>query len=186
MSQETRSDLSRRSGRARLGRGRDRCAIPGPSYLAVGSFVGGDVNANRVDAVGHHQRRHPTSSDSFISNDGESGRRPGLGRSRLGQALVVTIHPVIGRDSHQNPAAWHAHTVQLAGGATAPNDFCLAAITSTPTAGIQLQGSQMRVNVAAEIFRSAAASRRSRRLHGSPRRARAPRAGSRFASGRLR
>ena len=60
---------------------------------------------------------------------------------------MVTIHPLIGRDSHQNPDAWHAHTVTVSGGATPPNDFCLVSIDSTPTAGIQIHGNTMDVNV---------------------------------------
>jgi hypothetical protein len=63
------------------------------------------------------------------------------------KALVTTIHPAIGRDSHQNPRAWHAHTVTLSDGATGPNDFCLASINSTPTAGISILGKTMRVNL---------------------------------------
>ena len=59
----------------------------------------------------------------------------------LGTAVVATIHPMLGRDSHQRLDAWHVHTVQLTGGATAPNDFCLVAVSSTPNAGIQIQGS---------------------------------------------
>lgn len=60
---------------------------------------------------------------------------------------MTTIHPVIGRDSHQNPDAWHAHTATLESGATPPNDFCVVSIDTTPTAGIQVHGSTMRVNV---------------------------------------
>src|ERR671922_245752 len=63
------------------------------------------------------------------------------------KAFVATIHPAIARDSNQNPRAWHAHTVTLAGGATTPNDFCLGAINATPTAGISIHGATMKVNV---------------------------------------
>jgi hypothetical protein len=37
--------------------------------------------------------------------------------------------------------------VTVTGGATPPNDFCLVSIDSTPTAGIQIHGSTMNVNV---------------------------------------
>src|SRR6185369_4249211 len=69
-----------------------------------------------------------------------------------GTALVATIHPVIGRDSNQRPDQWHLHTVQLGGGATAPNDFCLVAVTSTPTAGISIQGSTFTARIAASAL----------------------------------
>ena len=121
----------------------------GPSYLAVGSFSAEDVNGNRVKLSATANGEIPRQPDPFISNS--ANLVVGLAWADLGsgKAFVTTIHPVIGRDSNQNPDAWHAHTVQLAGGASAPNDFCLAAITSTPTAGIQIHGSEMDANVAA-------------------------------------
>jgi hypothetical protein len=49
----------------------------------------------------------------------------------------------------QRKDGWHIHTVQLGGGATAPNDFCLVAVLTTPNAGIQLFDSTINVNLAA-------------------------------------
>jgi hypothetical protein len=123
---------------------------PGPSYLAVTGFSAEDVNANRVKLSATANGDIPRQPDAFISDAANLVVGIAWADLATARAFVTTIHPVIGRDSHQNPDAWHAHTVQLAGGATVPNDFCLAAITSTPTAGIQIHGSEMQVNVAAD------------------------------------
>ena len=64
--------------------------------------------------------------------------------------VVATIHPVLGRDSNQNPNSWHAHTARLSGGATSPNDFCIASIDSTPTAGIAITGNAMTIMIPAD------------------------------------
>jgi hypothetical protein len=55
-----------------------------------------------------------------------------------GRAVVAVIHPAIGRDSNQNPDAWHSHPVQLAGGAGTSN-FCIISI-GTSQAGIVIAG----------------------------------------------
>jgi hypothetical protein len=125
-------------------------AAPGPDYLDVQTFSVSSLNGNvaRLSVTG--DAAIPRRPDAFI------GARPvvGFGWADLqtGKAFVTTIHPVIGRDSHQNPDAWHAHTVSLGGGASAPNDFCLVSIDSTPTAGIQIHGSTMTVNVRRSVL----------------------------------
>lgn len=53
---------------------------------------------------------------------------------------------MLGRDSHQNPDSWHAHTASLSFSDGNPN-FCVESIDSTPTAGISISGSNMKVNV---------------------------------------
>jgi hypothetical protein len=120
-------------------------AAPGPDYLDVAAWNARSLNDNAARLSVTTRDEIPRQPDAFI------GAQPvvGLAWADLAtrKAFVTTIHPVIGRDSHQNPDAWHAHTVTLASGATAPNDFCLASIDSTPTAGIQIHGSTMRVNV---------------------------------------
>jgi hypothetical protein len=117
----------------------------GPDYLSVVSFKAGSqskITAKLAVTTKASIRRH---ADAFIRSNPVVGFAwVDLGTSK---AFVTTIHPVLGRDSHQNPRAWHAHTVTLSGGATAPNDFCLAAINSAPTAGISIHGKTMRVNV---------------------------------------
>lgn len=67
--------------------------------------------------------------------------------AKTGKAFVATIHPQIGSDSFAPGQTWHGHTVSLAGGATAPNDFCLASIDSSPVAEIAVARNQMTVFV---------------------------------------
>jgi hypothetical protein len=135
-------------------------AAPGPDYLDVAAWNASSLNDNAARLSVTTRDEIPRHPDPFI------GAQPVVGFAwadvQTLKAFVTTIHPVIGRDSHQNPDAWHAHTVTLAAGASAPNDFCLASIDSTPTAGIQVHGSTMTVNVrrselpaAAEAFDAA-------------------------------
>jgi hypothetical protein len=120
-------------------------AAPGPDYLDVSAWNASSQNDNAARLSVTTRGEIPRQPDAFI------GAQPVVGLAwadlATSKAFVTTIHPVIGRDSHQNPDAWHAHTVTLAPGASAPNDFCLASIDSTPTAGIQIHGSTMTVNV---------------------------------------
>jgi hypothetical protein len=119
----------------------------GPAYLAVDSWSAGAISQNTVRLSASTNGDIPKQPDAFIA----SNAIVGIGWADLGTgtALVATIHPLIGRDSHQRPDQWHLHTVQLAGGATAPNDFCLVAVLTTPTGGIRIQGSTMTINLAA-------------------------------------
>jgi len=117
----------------------------GPGYLSVVSFSATSKNPNAARLKVTTKALLPRHPDAFIRSN------PVVGLAWVdlatNQAFVVTIHPVLGRDSHQNPRGWHAHTVTLSGGATSPNDFCLASINSSPTAGISIYGNTMRVNV---------------------------------------
>jgi hypothetical protein len=128
-----------------IGMGSVMAAAPGPEYLDVESFSAVSQNDNAARLSVTTGDRIPRQPDEFIS----SKLVVGLAWADLdtGKVFVTTIHPVIGRDSHQNPDAWHAHTVTVSGGATPPNDFCVVSIDSTPTAGIQIHGDTMRVNV---------------------------------------
>jgi hypothetical protein len=125
-----------------------KASAPGPPYLAVSSF----------SATAHHRHlaklslttgapipRHP---DAFI----RANLVVGFGWADLdtNRAFVVTIHG--GRDSRQNPRGWHPHMVTFGPGATAPNDYCFVSIDSSPTAGIQLHGATMRVNVRTRVL----------------------------------
>lgn len=122
-------------------------AQPGPGYLAVQSFSAEAQNANLVRLSATAQADIPTQADPFI----EDNVIVGIAWADFGSltAVVATIHPTLGRDSHQRKDGWHIHTVQLGGGATAPNDLCLVAVLTTPTAGIQLHGSTIDVNLSA-------------------------------------
>jgi len=114
---------------------------PGPAYLAVQSYTANAQGPNAVKLSASTNADIPKLTDAFIA----AQLIVGIAWADLdsGTAVVATIHPMLGRDSHQRPDAWHVHTVQLAGGATAPNDFCLVSVSSTPNAGIQIQGSQL-------------------------------------------
>ena len=120
-------------------------AGPGPSYLQVESWSAGLQNENAARLSVTTRGEIPRRGDAFI------GSNPVVGLAwadlNTGKVLVTTVHPVLGRDSHQSPDGWHAHTATLAGSATAPNDFCVVSIDSTPTAGIQIQDNTMTVNV---------------------------------------
>jgi hypothetical protein len=119
----------------------------GPAYLAVDTWSAGALSPNVVRLSATTDGSIPKRADAFITGNVIVGIAwADLG---TGTALVATIHPTLGRDSNQRPDAWHLHTVQLAGGATAPNDFCLVAVLSTPTGGMLIQGSTFIVNVAA-------------------------------------
>jgi len=120
-------------------------SLSGPAYLAVKSFTAGSQNGETAKLSVTTNGGIPRQPDSFIKSNPVVGFAwADLG---AGKVFVTTIHPVLGRDSHQNPDSWHAHTATLAGGATAPHDFCVASIDTTPTAGISIQGNTMAVNV---------------------------------------
>jgi hypothetical protein len=125
-------------------------ALPGPDYLEVGSWKAAARNDRTATLSAVTRAAIPRRPDAFI------GSNPVVGFAwadlQTSKAFVLTIHPLIGRDSHQNPTGWHAHTVTLAGGATAPNDFCLAAIDTSPTAGIAIQGSSIKANVRRSVL----------------------------------
>lgn len=117
----------------------------GPAYLAVGDWSASAQGQNGVRLTATTNGSIPKQPDGFITGNVIVGIAwADLG---TGTALVATIHPTLGRDSNQRPDGWHLHTVQLAGGATAPNDFCLVAVASTPTAGINIQGSRMTIHL---------------------------------------
>lgn len=119
----------------------------GPGYLAVSDWSASATSPNTVRLSATTNGAIPKRADQFINDNVIVGIAwADLG---TGTALVATIHPTLGRDSNQRPDSWHLHTVQLAGGATAPNDFCLVSVDSTPTAGIAIQGNTMTINVAA-------------------------------------
>ena len=122
-------------------------AQAGPSYLAVADWSADELSGNVAELSATTNGAIPRSPDAFIGENAIVG----LAWADFGTltAVVATIHPVIGRDSNQRPDSWHMHTVQLGGGATAPNDLCLVAVTSTPTAGISIQGATFTARIAA-------------------------------------
>jgi hypothetical protein len=125
-------------------------SAPGPDYLDVASWKADAKNKSTASLSATTKASIPRRPDVFIRSN------PVVGIAWLdvqtSQVFVATIHPVIGRDSRQNPRAWHAHTATLTGGATVPNDFCLGTIASAPTAGISIHGSTMKVNVRRSVL----------------------------------
>ena len=120
-------------------------SLAGPPYLVVTSFTAASQNAETAKLSVTTNGAIPRQPDSFIN----SNPVVGLAWADLdtGKVFVTTIHPVLGRDSHQNPDGWHPHTATLTGGATRPHDFCVASIDSTPTSGISIHDANMNVNV---------------------------------------
>ena len=121
----------------------------GPGYLSVDDWSADAQGTNGVRLTVSTDGSIPKQPDTFVNSnaivgfawvDGDTGR-----------ALVATIHPVIGRDSNQRPDSWHLHTVTLdlsdPDGDDTPDDACVVSIDSTPTAGINVQGSQFSVNL---------------------------------------
>jgi hypothetical protein len=117
----------------------------GPDYLEVTSWKATAKNGSTAKLSATTKAAIPRHPDAFVRSNPVVG--VAWADLQTSKAFVLTIHPVIGRDSHQRPDGWHAHTVTLAGGATAPNDFCLAGINSSPTAGIVIKGSTIGANV---------------------------------------
>ena len=122
-------------------------AQAGPAYLAVDAWSADAVSSQTVRVSASTNAAIPRQADDFIAGNAIVG----LAWADFGTltALVATIHPAIGRDSKQLKDGWHVHTVLLAGGATAPNDFCLVAVLTTPTAGIRIQNDTMTIDLAA-------------------------------------
>ena len=87
----------------------------------------------------------PRFADSYVSGVAVFGYA--WADLATGRGVVAVIHPAIGRDSNQNPDAWHTHPVQLAGGTGASN-FCVVSI-GTSQAGLSIVGDRVRVNIAA-------------------------------------
>jgi hypothetical protein len=69
--------------------------------------------------------------------------------ANTGRGIVAVIHPLIGRDSRQNPDGWHTHPVQLAAGAAF--NFCVVSIGGSQ-AGLSIQGDELSVRVNEQGF----------------------------------
>jgi len=116
----------------------------GPGYLAVEDWGADAQGANGVRLTATADGGIPKQPDAFIGGVLIAGIA--WADLATGKAVVATIHPVAGRDSNQKPDSWHAHTVSLTTG-TADSDFCVVSIDSTPTAGINVQGSTLSINL---------------------------------------
>ena len=130
-----------------LGAGGVIASGSGPDYTHVDHWSASLRNGNQATLSVTVDGAIPRQPDAFI------GGNPVVGLAwadlDTGKVVVATIHPVLGRDSHQNPDSWHAHTASLGAGATAPNDLCILSIDTTPTAGISIQGDTLTVRIRA-------------------------------------
>ena len=125
-------------------------AAAGPGYVDVVDWSADNQGQNGVRLTVTTDGAIPKQPDDFINSNAIVGF--GWVDGATGKALVATIHPVIGRDSNQRPDSWHLHTVTLSlvdpdGGAAGTDDACIVSIDSTPTAGINVQGSLLSVNL---------------------------------------
>jgi len=113
-----------------------------PSYATVESAAASDEGgALKLEAdVAGSIPRHADTYVGGVAVFGYAWADLGSGR-----AVVAVIHPAIGRDSNQNPDAWHTHPAQLAAGAGASN-FCIVSL-GTSQAGIAIVGDGIRVNI---------------------------------------
>jgi hypothetical protein len=120
-------------------------STPGPAHLSVSSWKAVSKSQGTAVLSVTTKAPIPVHPNAFIRSN------PVVGfawvDTQSNTAFVATIHPAIGRDSNQNPRAWHGHTVALTTGATAPDDFCLGSIASTPTVGLSIHGPTMKINV---------------------------------------
>jgi hypothetical protein len=122
-------------------------AAPGPAYLSVASFSARSQNGQTAKLSLTTRGEIPRHPDAFISANNNTGFA--WVDLDTGKAFSVVLHGSAPRNSNQDPKGWHVHVVTLTGGATAPNDFCMASLDASPTAGISLHGNTMDVNAIA-------------------------------------
>jgi len=118
-------------------------ALAAPDYAGLdGATAQGTPGSLHltIDAAGEIPR-HP---DAFIQSVAVFGYA--WADLDTGKGLVAVIHPVIGRDSRQNPDGWHTHPVELSGGTTA-SSFCVVSIGRSQ-GGIGISDGVLRTNVA--------------------------------------
>jgi len=113
-------------------------------YMKGVTGTGISQNANLAKFTASTDGAIPITPDAFI--DGNIAVGYAWADVNTGKALVAVIHPSF-VDSRQQPDGWHVHTVTLGGGATSPNDFCVASVDSAPTAGIGISGSTLTLNI---------------------------------------
>ena len=120
------------------------------SLTAQPSYTGVDAGSATVRGGSVHLTVNsggsiPRFPDTFITSIAVFGYA--WADLETGAALVSVIHPVIGRDSRQNPDGWHTHPVQLGGG-TSTSSFCVVSIGGSQ-AGIRIHGDAMNLSLPA-------------------------------------
>jgi hypothetical protein len=119
-------------------------SISGPAWAQVTGFDAEALNDNISKLTLTTNGDIPRQPDAFVNGNVVVGFA--WADLDTGEVFVITIHPVLGRDAHQNPDSWHAHTATLDFGDGNPN-FCVVSIDSTPTSGISINGNTASVNV---------------------------------------
>ena len=114
------------------------------AYMEGVTGSGISQNANLAKFTVSADGAIPTTPDAFINSNIAVGYA--WANVATGKVLVVAIHPSF-VDNRQAPGGWHTHTVTLTGGPTSPNDFCVASVDSSPTAGIDVNGNTLTVNI---------------------------------------
>jgi len=117
-----------------------------PSYSGLDDAAA-EASGGAVSLMVNASGSIPRFPDEFLSSVAVFGYAwADLG---TGRGIVAVIHPVIGRDSRQNPDGWHTHPVQLTGGTkpSGTSDFCIVSI-GTSQGGIAIQGDVLRVQMA--------------------------------------
>lgn len=114
-----------------------------PAYTELddASAAGNDGSLRLTVDAGGDIPRFP---DEFVNTVAVFGY--GWVDGDTGNGVVAVIHPVIGRDSNQNPDGWHTHPVTLSAGAAF--EFCIEAI-GTSQGGISIRGDRLSLNMAA-------------------------------------
>ena len=117
-----------------------------PSYAALDD-ADANPNGEGVELTANAGGSIPRQPDSYISSVAVFGYA--WADLATGRGIVAVIHPVIGRDSNQNPDSWHTHPVQLTGGTkpSGTSDFCIVSIGASQ-GGIAINGDVIRVHMA--------------------------------------
>ena len=129
---------------------------PGSSYTGLATAAAAESGGGLQLQLGANGTI-PRSPDEFIESVAVFGY--GWVDGDTGNGIVAVIHPLIGRDSRQNPDGWHTHPVQLGAG-TKPggsSDFCILSI-GTSQGGINIHQDGIRVRMSAHWTGISAAS----------------------------
>lgn len=116
-------------------------STPGYTQLDAATAAGTDGSLHLAVDAGAAIPRFP---DSFLESVAVFGYAWVDGDTFRG--IVAVIHPAIGRDSHQNPDAWHTHPVVLSTG-TSLSTFCVAEI-GTSQGGLTISDDILALHIA--------------------------------------
>jgi len=119
-------------------------AMAQPAYTTVEGFSI-DQNGNSLNLSVDTAGDIPRFADAFVLANLVFGFA--WADLDTGEVVLATLHPTIGRDSNQNPDAWHTHPGTLSG-ATTNSDFCVETL-GVSQGGLSIQGDVMNLNIPA-------------------------------------